>query len=252
MRFSIQSMSIYKLAAISYLNSTPFVYGIKQSSLDASLSLHIPSHCANLLQNKQVDLALVPIAIIPQLKEYHIVSPFCIGSDGPVQTVCLFSDVPLNEIDEILLDYHSKTSIALLKVLCKHYWKIEPNFLESEFDFERKTKYKTASLIIGDKAYEYHQKFEYVYDLSQHWKKFTGLPFVFACWVSTQKLDEKFIRDFSSSLQLGLNNLETSVAANELNFDTDIDKLDYLTNFISYDLDEGKRKAMKLFFELLS
>lgn len=251
MRFSIQSMSAYKLAAISYLNSTPFVYGIKQSGLDASLSLHIPSHCADLLQDEQVDLALVPIAIIPKLKQHYIVSPFCIGSDGPVQTVCLFSNVPLNDIDEILLDYHSKTSVALLKVLCKHYWKIEPDFLETEFDFERKTKNTTASLIIGDRAYEYHQKFEYVYDLSQQWKSFTGLPFVFACWVSTQKLDAKFICDFSSSLQLGLNNLETSITVNESNFDTDIDRLDYLTNYIRYDLDEAKRKAMKLFFELL-
>ena len=74
-----------------------------------------------------VDIALVPIAIIPQLSYSKIISSYGIASNGAVDTVCLFSQRPLNEIETIILDYHSRTSNELVKLLCSHYWKINPN-----------------------------------------------------------------------------------------------------------------------------
>ena len=96
-------MDKIRVSAVSYLNSIPFVYGLEKSSVQSQieLSLDIPSECANKLLDNQVDLALVPVAIIPQLKFSEIISPYCIGANGPVETVCLFSQVSLNEIEEI-------------------------------------------------------------------------------------------------------------------------------------------------------
>ena len=96
-------MDKIRVSAVSYLNSIPFVYGLETSSVQSQieLSLDIPSECANKLLYNQVDLGLVPVAIIPQLKFSEIISPYCISANGPVETVCLFSQVPLNEIEEI-------------------------------------------------------------------------------------------------------------------------------------------------------
>ena len=63
-----------------------------------------PASIADMLINGEVDLALVPVATIPLLKTYHIISNYCIGCKGEVASVCLFSDVPIDEIDTILLD----------------------------------------------------------------------------------------------------------------------------------------------------
>ena len=114
-------MDKIRISAISYLNSIPFVYGLEKkfNTITDKLSLDIPSECSNKLLDNQVDLGLVPVTIIPQLNFSEIISPYCIGANGSVETVCLFSQVPLNEIEEIQLDFHSKTSVQLVQLLSK-------------------------------------------------------------------------------------------------------------------------------------
>ncbi|MCB0401553.1 MAG: menaquinone biosynthesis protein, partial [Flavobacteriales bacterium] len=171
-----------KVSAVSYLNTLPFLYGIKQSGLEQEidLSLDIPSDCARKLLNDEVDLGLVPVAIIPQLKEHHIISDYCIGADGPVDTVALFSDVPLEEIENIYLDYHSRSSVTLVQLLAKAFWKIKPNWIRAEEGFIDQIQGTTAGVVIGDRTFGLSKK--YKYDLAEAWKAFTGKPFVFAAW----------------------------------------------------------------------
>ena len=164
-----------KVCSISYLNSIPFVYGLENSDIGVDLSLEIPSVCGQKLIKNEVDLALLPVAVIPSLDFADVVSPYCISSDGAVQTVCLFSQVPLEQIKTILLDYHSITSNALVKLLSKYFWKIQPDFKKSEINFESKISGNTAGVIIGDRAYKYRDDFPFIYDLSYEWKKFCGL-----------------------------------------------------------------------------
>ena len=111
----------YKLSVVSYLNTIPFIYGLKQSGLDKKLdiSLDIPSVCAEKLLSGKVDIGLVPIVVIKQMENPQIISNFCIGADGEVDTVCLFSDVSIEKVESIYLDYQSKTSVELLKILLK-------------------------------------------------------------------------------------------------------------------------------------
>ncbi len=91
-----------------------------------------------------------------------------------------------------MLDYQSRTSDDLLKILIKEYWKINPVFEETSGEYQSKISGTTAALIIGDRALKQREISSYIYDLGLEWKKFTGLPFVFAAWVSNKKLDIRF------------------------------------------------------------
>ena len=241
-----------KVCSISYLNSIPFVYGLENSDIGVDLSLEIPSVCGQKLIKNEVDLALLPVAVIPSLDFADVVSPYCISSDGAVQTVCLFSQVPLEQIKTILLDYHSITSNALVKLLSKYFWKIHPDFKKSEFLFSSNIKGNTAGVIIGDRAYKYRDDFPFIYDLSYEWKKFCGLPFVFACWVSNKPLDSSFKKAFSSALKYGISNLDLALSEKSDTFCTQIDKIKYLKEVINYDLTDEKRKSMQMFLDLIT
>ena len=184
-----------KISAVSYLNTVPFIHGLKQSVLIHSIGLQLdyPSICADKLINGIVDLALVPVAVIPKLLQAHIISDYCIGANGAVDTVCLYSDVPITEIESIALDYQSRTSVALLKILLKEYWQLNPELKKADVGFEENIKGKHAALVIGDRAFALNDKHAYIYDLSAIWKEMTGLPFVFAAWVANKKLPQDFI-----------------------------------------------------------
>ncbi len=108
-----------RVGAVSYLNTKPLVYGFDNGLMkdDIELSFEYPSLLAEQLKNDEIDIGLIPVAAIPSLPESHIITNVCIGASGSVASVCLFSDVPIEEIKFIYLDYQSRTSVALLKVL---------------------------------------------------------------------------------------------------------------------------------------
>lgn len=246
-------MSAVKVSVVSYLNSKPFVYGLKNSSLfnDIELSLDMPSVCAQKLIDDKVDLGLVPVAIIPELKNAHIISDYCIAAEGKVNSVCLYSNVQLNKIEKIILDYQSRTSVNLVKILAKEFWHINPIWESAQPGFEGKIKQTTAAVIIGDRTFELENAFEYCYDLAEEWQKFTGLPFVFACWVSNKKLNDEFISNFNRALGSGIENIKKVI--NELGNDAKgKEQMEfYLTKCIHFHLDERKRKAMNTFLGYL-
>ena len=224
---------------------------MQASGLDNQLdiSLDIPFVCAEKLISGQVDIGLVPIVVLKQLRNPQIISDFCIGANGDVDTVCLFSDVPIKEIESIFLDYQSQTSSALLKILLKEYWKISPKLLLSEAGYEEEIQDKQAGLIIGDRAFKYQSKFTYTYDLPEIWKLHTGLPFVFATWIANKEIDKYFQNEFNKALSFGVENIEKAIDSVSDIYSHCKNPIDYLNNKISYKLDENKRKGMEVFLE---
>jgi chorismate dehydratase len=243
-----------KISAVSYLNTIPFIHGLKQSELIKTLDLQLdyPSICADKLINGTVDLALVPVAVIPKLKESYIISDYCIGANGAVDTVCLYSDVSIEEIESIALDYQSRTSVALLKILLKEYWQLNPELKKANVGFEENIKGNHAALVIGDRAFALNTKHTYIYDLSAIWKEMTGLHFVFAAWVANTKLPKDFIVSFNKALEKGLSNIDKALALEGDSYPNCKDPEDYLNNKISYNLDIEKQKGMKLFLRKIS
>ncbi|MDP2385517.1 MAG: menaquinone biosynthesis protein [Bacteroidota bacterium] len=244
----------YKISIVNYLNTLPFVYGLKESGIDKhiDISYDIPAVCAEKLLTNQVDIGLVPVAILSKMPEYHILTDFCIGSNGVVDSVKLFSSVPLNEIKEILLDYQSRTSVTLVQILAKELWKITPVFLPAMEGFESKIDGSTAAVIIGDRTFAINNTFSFEYDLATEWKKLTGLPFAFATWTSSTLIkDEVFLKEFNSALAFGINHTKEALS-NYSNNIKGFDAFDYLSEKISHSLDQPKREAIKKFLAYVS
>lgn len=242
-----------KISIVNYTNTLPFRWALKKSELIDKIDLQedIPSICAQKLKYRQVDLALVPVALLNELEEYYLISDFCIGTDGIVDSVKLYSNVPLNEIQTIHLDYQSKTSILLTKVLCRDHWKISPQFVDAKPGYEQNMGAKSANVVIGDRTFALNGNYKYEFDLGEEWKKMTGLPFVFAAWVSYEKLDPDFITAFNKILKHGVNNIEQAMKElKNSNGLSDELVLNYLSNNISYNFDNGKQEALKRFLVL--
>lgn len=239
-----------KVGAVSYLNTKPLIYGFDKVNMkhDLDIIFDYPSNIASLLINDQIDVGLIPVAVIPKLAEYHIVSDYCIACDGEVASVCLFSDVPLQEIKTILLDYQSRTSAALLKILLQEHWNIDPALIAGSVDFENDITGTTAGLVIGDRALNQRLRSKYIYDLGSAWKEMTGLPFVFAAWVSNKQLPEDFMAEFNQANAEGFKHLDEVIRDNPF---PAFDLENYYTEKVKFILDADKYKAMGLFLSKL-
>lgn len=235
-----------KVSAVSYLNTKPLLYGIAQHEIrnQMDLKMEYPSLIAKDLIADQVDVGLVPVAVIPEIPHARIISDYGIAADGKVASVCIFSRQPLDTITTVLLDYQSRTSVRLAQLLLKKYWKQEVEFLPAPEDYIDRIEGHTAGVIIGDRALEALNRFEYVYDLSEYWKKYTGLPFIFAAWVANKDLPEDFIRNFNDANKLGLQHLDTVIAENPYPV---YDLQQYYRQNIHFLLDEEKHKGLHRF-----
>ncbi|MBI5541916.1 MAG: menaquinone biosynthesis protein [Bacteroidia bacterium] len=242
-----------RISAVSYLNTLPFIHGIENSGFlkpeDYILKREMPSNCALTLEKNEADLVLVPVAAIAGIKDINIISNYCIGANRNVLSVLLYSQNPISDIENIYLDYQSRTSVTLVKVLAKNLWKKEFNWLEAEPGYENKINRQTGGVIIGDRALELLDSFKYKIDLATAWNDLTGLPFVFACWVSKSKLDDNFIKKFNNSLEWGINNIN-QINPNNPNLSNEFIR-NYFKNNIDYHFDDKKISGMNLFFKYI-
>tara|TARA_B100000902_G_scaffold149523_2_gene146071 strand:- start:8374 stop:9120 length:747 start_codon:yes stop_codon:yes gene_type:complete len=242
-------MKSYIVSVISYLNSAPYLYGLDHFSFTNKINLILdyPSKCSSNLVNRVSDISLAPVVTLNSMPNISVINNYGIAADGSVDTVCLYSHVPIENIKNILLDYQSNTSVELLKILCREYWEINPFFIKSKPGFEDGIIDKTAGLIIGDRAFSSNNIYPFVYDLSETWKKMTGLPFVFACWMSGTAICSGFIEEFNNAIDYGLNNIDNAISNYSKYFPKYINSYDYLNNKIYYNLNESMLYGMNLF-----
>jgi chorismate dehydratase len=164
------------------------------------------------------------------------------------------SDSRPETVNRVFLDYRSGTSVKLIKVIARNFWLREPEWINTSegFDFNS-VGISDAVVLIGDQCFELENRYSYSIDLAEEWKNFTGLPFVFACWIANRELPSDFISDFSNALALGVNNLDKVAERFENTGAITGQALkDYLKNNIDYNFDERKREALDLFLGYLS
>ncbi|MCC6185553.1 MAG: menaquinone biosynthesis protein [Chitinophagaceae bacterium] len=207
-----------KVGAVSYLNTKPLLYGLERSSIKENivLSLAYPAQLAQDLKSGAIDIALLPVVAFQEIDTARIVSEYGIAANGNVVSVALFSQVPLAEIDTVILDYQSRTSVRLTRLLFAEFWEKEVQFLPASNHFIQEIKGNTAAVIIGDRALEQLPNFKYHYDLSAAWKSHTGLPFVFAAWVANKDLPADFLAAFDAANAMGLDHLDEIAEANAI------------------------------------
>ena len=242
----------WRIGAVSYLNTRPLLLGMEQSPFRDSIDLvkSYPAQIAQDLLDDTIDIGLVPVAIMPLLSNPQIVSKYVIGTEGEVASVALFSQVPMDQIEKVYLDYQSRTSVSLAKILLKQHWKKEVEFLIATEGYINEISGKTAGIIIGDRALASLNRFEHIYDLGLAWKAHTGLPFVFAAWVANKPIPSEFMDAFDVANAYGLKHLDEVIAlipATEQVYDLH----KYYTENISYTLTEEKKKGLESFLKLI-
>lgn len=237
-----------RVGAVSYLNTKPLIYGFEHGKMEDKIELVMdyPAKIAAALLNNEIDLGLVPVAILPEMKEYYIIGNHCIGAEGAVASVCIFSEVAIEQVETVLLDYQSRTSVKLARVLMKEFWKINPILKSAGDDFRQQIAGTTAAVVIGDRALEQREISAYHYDLGLAWKQLTGLPFVFAAWISNKPLSNEFVDEFNKVNAIGFKHIDEIVRLSNYSA---FDLKRYYSACISYNLTEEKEKGLRLFLE---
>ncbi len=265
-------MARTRIVAVSYLNTIPYMYGIAHvgGSLGDGLLLYPPSGCAEALRTGKADMGLIPVASVPEIPDLKIITSFCIGASGPVRTVVLASDYPVEELDTIWLDSHSRTSVRLARILAAEKWSITPQWRSlTDYSFRvgtvnggRETNPtsgaigmgaesdvgKSGYVLIGDKVFDYETQFRHLYDLADEWRAMTGLPFAFAVWTARGDVSQEQIVQLEGALRYGTSHVREAVAWSE--YATRSYAYDYLTKNIDFVLDEPKQRAMELYWQL--
>ncbi len=240
-----------KVAIVNYLNTRPFIYGLQQSEIVDEIELIecSPAQCASCFFDQTVDISLVPTGALIH-PTFPIINSYGIASDGPVSSVCLFSQVPLKELTTVYLDYQSRTSVLLIQILFKHFWKREVEFVESYPGYELNIKGSIGGVVIGDRAIKLKPSFAYIYDLGQMWKEFSNLPFVYAVWVANTKPHQEFITKFNKAIASGVDSIDILIDTlppnSGINFEA------YFYENIKFKMDENYLEGMNYFLKLAS
>ena len=208
-----------------------------------------PARSAELLAQKRVDAALVPVIEYQRIAEVLLVPDVCVGAKETVRSVCLVTrGEDLESVKSIALDVSSKTSVALTKIIFREFLEREPVYETAKPDIEAMLGSSDCALLIGDPALTIDETLYRKFDLAETWKSFTNCGFVFAMWMTradTQKID------FAAARDEGLRHLEEIIS----NYENEIplerrDFMRYLSENISYSIDENMRKGLELYFKL--
>lgn len=238
-------MNKIKISAVAYTNTKAFIYGIEHSAVleQIDLSLDIPTDCAAKVIDGTVDIGLIPVAAIPNVPNANIISDYCIGSVGAVNSVFIFSNVPAEQIRTLRLDSHSRTSNNLAKVLLKFHFKQEVIYTTDQ------DAVTDAIVLIGDRTFGKKDSYAFAYDMGEEWMKFTGLPFVYAAWVANKEIPEAFVTAFNTALKKGL--AERAELLKTLPVNPLFDLEDYLMHKLDFELTDKKREALSLFLSYI-
>lgn len=244
-------MNKIRISAVSYTNTKPFIYGIQHSGIldKIELSLDMPSDCAQKLIDNVVDIGLIPVAATLNLPQWEIVSEYCIGAVGAVNSVFVFSNCDIKDVKYLQLDPQSRSSNNLARVLLKNYWEVKPELMKDAADYAQSTDANTAFVQIGDRTFGKKNKYEFAYDLAEEWQKFTGLPFMFAGWIANKPIPQDFMDEFNAALKYGLNH--RAQLFEELPMRDDFDIKDYLMHKIDFELTDDKKKALYMFLDYI-
>ncbi|HEV7278757.1 MAG TPA: menaquinone biosynthesis protein [Pirellulaceae bacterium] len=244
-----------RVGAVSYLNSKPLLYGLREEAPFATLTLDLPSRLATGLAEERYDVALIPAIEYFRQPGCEIVSDACIAAHGPVWSVKLLFRTEPEKVRTLALDEGSRTSATLARILLHRRCGIEPSMRPLPIDADFGAADADAVLVIGDRAMHVRDEdYACVWDLAQAWGEERNLPFVFAMWVARPGVDREALAELEAALgrcrDAGLSQAE-QIAAEEgppLGLSPQA-ALDYFRKHLHFRLGRPERAGLAAFYE---
>ena len=244
-----------RLGAVSFLNTRPLVYTLERDSVHFDLSYSVPSRCASELASGAVDVGLIPtIEYARSAESYYIAPGVAIGTRGAVLTVRLYYRGDVQRIEKVALDLSSRTSVALLRILLREKFALDPVFVDAEPNLEVMLATADAALVIGDPVFALLGQECESLDLGAEWFDMTGLPFVFAFWTGRAgALNAKQAQMLLAAKVEGIGHISeiTKTYSREHGGDPAFYKR-YLQGHIDFDLDDRALQGLSLFYDKAS
>jgi len=240
-----------RIGAVPYLNAKPLIYTLSRDDPNFQLSVAVPSLLADQHQAGQLDVALIPSVEYFRAKNYRIIPNISISSNGPVRSVKLFSKIPIEKIQRVALDNSSRTSRALLKILLTEKYRLNPEYISYNHQHPIGNTGADAVLLIGDTAIQQSDGDYYTLDLGEEWHTMTGLPFVYALWVTKEKaVLAEIPQILQQAKREGLELIPEIVRLESLKLNLPEHLcLEYLTQNIRYGLNQAELAGLHLFYK---
>ena len=245
-----------RVAASSYLNTAPLIWSFQQGRMQGAVELvtdAAPARCGDLLARGEVEAALVPIIEYQRIPGVQVVPGVCVGSHSAVRSVVLVSKYDdLKDVRRVGLDASSRTSQALVKIIFREFLNCDPQWEIYSPDVHDMMKDNDAALLIGDPAMNISLPDVHVFDLASVWQRFTNTGFVFAMWMAREGAVE-VVRDvdFAGARDEGLEQVEKIISESETDMPLPREEIrKYLTENITFHVDDKLEKGMRLYFEL--
>jgi chorismate dehydratase len=270
-----------RISIVEYLNTAPLVWGFINGPLAGKydLSFTVPSQCAEALRRGDADVAIIPSIEYQRMEGMVALPDMAIAAKREVRSLLVVSKRPIDMARRIALDTSSRATAALVRILAKEHWGIQPEFVDAAPDAAEMLKNADAALVIGDPALRISLKMEamagktagdgdccqgdpddmpvpgfetlFVYDMTYQWREMTGKPAVLAIWVGRPNVfTPEIAADFQASKKYGLARVGEIAEAASIKLDLPPRALErYLTENINFDLDEDNLAGLKLYFE---
>lgn len=241
----------WRVGAVSYLNTKPLIYHLRENLPGCRLVLDLPSRLADQLAQDQLDVALIPSVEYLRGEGLSIVSDAAIACRGPVRSVRLLFRCPPDQVRSLALDEGSRTSAALAQVLLWERYSVRPKCVGLPIDQRYDECPADAVLIIGDRAMRVDERpYVTTWDLGEQWWRDTGLPFVFAMWVARQ-VDPEVVQALEQSRDAGLEHLDEIVAVEAPKYQLSSGSCyAYFRQQLHFTLGDDERRGLELFREL--
>lgn len=273
-------MTKLRVSVVEYLNTAPLVWGFTNGPLQGryELSFAVPSQCAEQLRRGEVDLGIIPAIEYQRMEGMAVLPGMAVAAKDAVRSILVVSRCPIARVRRLALDASSRSSQALVRILCAERWGIQPEFVSAPPNPAAMLSDADAALVIGDPALRLDVQLAqlaakprdgeyccggdpsqwpiaglesiYLYDVAHEWRALTGRPCVLAIWAGRREvLTPQVAADFAASKEYGLARISEIAEAAAEKLDLPAAQLEsYLRNNIDFTLDAENRAGLELYF----
>lgn len=270
-----------RISIVEYLNTAPLVWGFTDGPLRGKYELDfaVPAQCAEALRRGAADIGIIPAIEYQRMDDVVVLPGMSIAAKGPVRSILVIAKKPIEMATRVALDTSSRSSQALVRLLCRERWGIEPEFVPAAPSPSAMLDLADAALVIGDPALRIVVRMDeltarrasdgtccggdpnempvpghetlFIYDVAHEWREMTGLPCVLAIWVARRDAATlEVVADFLASKEYGLAHLPEIAEGAEEKLKMPAAVLEsYLRDNIDFSLDEENLAGLRLYFE---